>query len=361
MSINRANPTGITTNLMCKTCAGFTLFTPLGGREVLLMNMRGETVHAWELPRAPASHGHLLPNGHLLYAGKSKDHQLTDFRGSSGALVELDWRGNVVWEYEDDLMRHSFLRLKNGKTLVLKWVPVPKEVSASVRGGIPQTERDGVMWGDAIEEVTPAGKRVWDWQAHEHLDVQKEMICPLDPRDKWTNASHMSVSEDGNILISLSRTNTIAIIDKATGDVTWRWGAPYELAHQNCAEFLPNGNVIVFDNGLHPPGFDFGYSRVLEIDPHADRVVWAYQAATFALFYSSIMGGCQRLPNGNTLICESTSGRIFEVTSTREVVWEFVSPYFHDTEAYGNSNIVLSATRYDPDYEGLAGIESDLQ
>jgi len=34
----------------------------------------------------------------------------------------------------------------------------------------------------------------------------------------------------------------------------------------------------------------------------------------------------QRLPNGNTLICETTSARVFEVTPEREIVWEYVDP-----------------------------------
>ena len=35
----------------------------------------------------------------------------------------------------------------------------------------------------------------------------------------------------------------------------------------------------------------------------------------------------QRLPNGNTLICESDAGRIFEVTQDKEIVWDYYSPF----------------------------------
>ena len=45
-------------------------------------------------------------------------------------------------------------------------------------------------------------------------------------------------------------------------------------------------------------------------------------------FYSSHISGAQRLPNGNTLICEGRTGRIFEITAQGEVVWEYVNPYF---------------------------------
>ena len=40
-------------------------------------------------------------------------------------------------------------------------------------------------------------------------------------------------------------------------------------------------------------------------------------------FYSAVISSVQRLPNGNTLINEGTSGRIFEVTSEKEIVWQY--------------------------------------
>ncbi len=38
------------------------------------------------------------------------------------------------------------------------------------------------------------------------------------------------------------------------------------------------------------------------------------------------MSGANRLPNGNTLICESVDGTIFEVTPKKETVWKYVNP-----------------------------------
>jgi len=40
------------------------------------------------------------------------------------------------------------------------------------------------------------------------------------------------------------------------------------------------------------------------------------------------MGGVRRLPNGNTLICETIHGRIFQVTPDGEIVWEYINPNF---------------------------------
>ncbi|RYD04907.1 hypothetical protein N752_12025 [Desulforamulus aquiferis] len=45
-------------------------------------------------------------------------------------------------------------------------------------------------------------------------------------------------------------------------------------------------------------------------------------------FYSPFISSAQRLPNGNTFITEGSGGRLIEVTSDYEVVWEYISPYW---------------------------------
>jgi len=42
------------------------------------------------------------------------------------------------------------------------------------------------------------------------------------------------------------------------------------------------------------------------------------------------------LQGGNTLITEGTKGRIFEVTSTGTIVWEFMNPYSQQRLDGGN-------------------------
>jgi hypothetical protein len=69
------------------------------------------------------------------------------------------------------------------------------------------------------------------------------------------------------------------------------------------------------------------------------------------------MSGANRLPNGNTLICDSIRGMIFEVTPGKEVVWKYVIPH-RVAPPRGNPTsgvAVFRAYRYPPDYPGLAG------
>ena len=373
MSYARTSLKGVMFYDSARAYNGFTLFTPTEGKGAWLIDMMGRLVNHWETPYPPGDDAKLLPSGNLLYAGKVANGPLADIEGTGGILLEIDWNNKVVWEYKNPYLHHAFERVKNGNTLVLKWVEVPKDIAVRVKGGDPGTEKDGVMWGDTIQEITPDGKVAWEWIAHEHLDPASTPRCPVCPRDTWIHANAVSELPDGNILTSFAKINTIAIIDKKTGDIKWQWG-PGSLAHQHCPTMLDNGNILVFDNGRHPNGFAFSSSKVVEIDPKTNEVIWDYGSGDRKAwgewwgkkrpisFYSSTMGSCQRLPNANTLICEGTTGRIFELNPSLELVWEFANnlPSYEPYPAQTGSHMVCSAYRYGMDYSGLRGPRSQF-
>jgi len=103
----------------------------------------------------------------------------------------------------------------------------------------------------------------------------------------------------------------------------------------------------------------YGKSRVLEIDPDTGGIVWSFYGSDDAPLESDIRGGVQRLRNGDTLISESTTGRILEVTPDHSVVWEYVQP-LQDTE-HGKRIVAalgLSVARYDPSYLAFLNVPS---
>jgi hypothetical protein len=136
------------------------------------------------------------------------------------------------------------------------------------------------------------------------------------------------------------------------GDLLYRWGNPQayragtranqRLFAQHDAHWIPRGcpgegHVLVFNNGLERPGDD--YSSVDEIDPPIDtegryllapgaaygpkEPVWSFTAPIKTDFSAPFMSGAQRLPNGNTLICDGMSGTIFEVAQDKQLVWKY--------------------------------------
>ena len=362
MSIAKESLYGVTRYDPSKAYNGYTLFAPLADFFVWLIDMQGRIVHRWKMPYTPGQQGILLPNGNLLYLGRTGTHKGPEqhLGGYSGMLLEVDWHGNALWEYENDYIHHDFWRRNNGNTLIIRWYGMmPEDVETKIKGGLlpgamigTRLGAPGKMWATAIQEITPDGEVVWQWKDYEHLDPEKDIINPLDWRSEWMHCNSIEELPDSNILISARSLSTIYIINKATGDVKWRWG-PGEIAHQHDATFLENGNILCFDNGMGRFNSEINYSRAVEVNPKTNRIEWEYKDNPPTEFYSGIQAGCQRLPNGNTLITEACRGRIFEVSHEGEIVWEFASPFYGYYMAPGWWNIIYKAYRYGPHYDGF--------
>ena len=358
MSIARRNIHGVTQYEPSRAWNGYNLFAPMYGRNVWIIDMMGQIVHRWEVENIPGNYGRLLKNGNLLYAGKLLPSPLPEFGGNGGQLAEYDWSGKKVWEYIDRYHSHCFTELRNDNFLIAQWRAIPDAVTKKVKGGQPGTEREGIMWGEAIQEIDRSGKILWEWLTFEHLDPEIDILCPLCPRDRWTNINALHELPDGNILVSMRLTNTILIIDRKTGKIIWRWG-PGQISHQHNPTLLENGNILLFDNGAHRPYTAIDYSRVVEVNPKTGEIEWEYKENPVVELNSFICSGAQRMPNGNTVICECTKGRLFEVTREGDLVWEYYSPFYYDHQIFGTNNMIFRVYRYGADHPGIKDADLD--
>jgi PKD repeat protein len=94
-------------------------------------------------------------------------------------------------------------------------------------------------------------------------------------------------------------------------------------------------------------------------------ITWIYYSMANQGMFSHLDSGIQRLPNGNTLVCDSTEGHIFEITSTATnggtVVWEYVNPISADgiitykRDNWPTYNYLFRAHRYPTNHPALAG------
>ena len=332
---------------------GYTLIAPLRGRSCYLVGMRGEVVHEWRLPERLASLAMLLPGGRLLTTTMTTEGPPI-LEGKGGHFREFDWDGNLVWEYVDHGQHHAFRRLANGNTLYLGWEPMPEDRVRLVRGGVPGTEnlKGGRIYSDYLREVTSHGKPVWEWHAH-GLELERYPLADDCWRWEFAHANSCCPLPDGRVLVSFRHLDTIMVITR-DGRVDWEKREPL-WGHQHDADALPNGNILLFANGMNnltmPPA-----SRVVELDPATGQTVWQYRAPQSWTFFSALISGAQRLPNGNTLACEGINGRVFEVTNAGDMVWEYVCPFFtHVFPNDGPCNCLFRAYKYATDSSEIGG------
>jgi len=381
---------------------GYTLIAKPNSTQTKLLDESNQTVWNWVHNRMGGYSSYLLPDGNLLrpaYGGSS------DLFGGAVAGVVQSWspEGDLDWEfiYASNSYRthHDIEPLPNGNVLLTAWEV--KTGAEAVQAGLDHTAE---IWPDHIIEVEPVGSSggniVWEWHAWDHLvqdhDPSKDNfgVVPDHPElldinldgegggpgsADWLHVNGISYDPVYDQIAITSHTlNEVWVIDHSTttaeaaghsggnsgmgGDILYRWGSPsnydrpgsqiFHVVH--CPFWIPEncpgaGNLMAYNNGegtgistiveLELPRDGYGYFLEAGEAYGPDSPVWTYSAPGF---YSNHLGGCQRLPNGNTMIAESTSGYLFEVDASSATQW-----------SYAASGEYARVLRYGVSYAGL--------
>lgn len=239
---------------------------------------------------------------------------------------------------------------------------------------------------------TDSAEIVWEWELFDHVIQDVDPLKPnygviRDHPEKmninyalnvythdWIHANSIDYNEiTDQIAISAHNISEFWIIDHSTttaqaktssggnsnmgGDILYRWGNPQaynsgtaidrKLYRQHNVQWIKNGlqdsgKILLFNNGWDR---DSAYSSIDVIDipdltnnvykntiPYGpSNLHWKYYSKNQGEFYSPIISGAQRLPNGNTLICSGVQGRFFEVTPSKNIVWTYKNPVINST------------------------------
>jgi hypothetical protein len=364
-------PTGVDE---ARSFGGYVLFSHLTSSTIRLVDNDGQKVHSWDLLGRTGRHCRLLPNGNLAVNTLRPEsdeaggpYPFPFFRKYGGGVMsKLDVNSKVVRQYTDPLGHHDQYHYRDGRILYTSLEALSKEESAKVVGGVPGTEIDGITYADTIKEVDTDGTVIWQWKVSERLSRDEYPLQPHYTREHYPLINSVLPMRDSRfILASMRSVSAVIIIDKSTGNIVWKVGSK-TLAQQHNATELDNGNILIFDNGAFRVGESITYTRAIEIDRATKAIVWEYRdRSQMHNFFTPFMGSAQRLANGNTLLCESAFGRIFEVTREGYVCWEYVNPHFAtypdpETEKFfsGESNALFRAYGYSADE--ISGVLSAL-
>ena len=248
------------------------------------------------------------------------------------SLFMIDWDSNIKWS-KSGTFHHDISVAENGDiyTLINGKIDFPQLCATEpIRNDwLVILTKDGeekkrVSFAEMImqeEELFARAKNLKEKRydfGKDAWDVFHTNSAEIISRDIFSGGKVLF--KKGDVLVCIRHQDIIAVIDVESERIVWSWGAG-ELDFPHHASLLENGNILIFDNGYHRD-----YSRVLELNPVTRKIEWEYTGGEGEPFYSRTRGSAQRLPNGNTLIAESDKGRIFEITSSGEIVWEFYNP-----------------------------------
>lgn len=243
--------------------------------KVFIVDASGKAVWSYDAPNA--NDVWVLPNGNLLF-------------NTGHGVKEVTREKEVVFSYESTSEIYACQRLANGNTFI------------------------GECNSGRLLEVSPSGQIVK--QVHLLADGQDG------GHSYMRNARRLP---DGSYLVCHFGAQVVREYD-SNGKLVREIPAP---GGPHSAIRLPNGNTLISSgdmNGAVP--------RVFEVSP-TGKTVWQVSGDELPGISLKFMAGIQRLPNGNTVMCNwlghdhfGQAPHIIEVTPDKRVVWVFAD---HET------------------------------
>jgi hypothetical protein len=332
----RRDVSGVIVNETARTSPGYNFYTSRLQAGARLIDMGGREIHRWDTADEGGwQHAELLPDGDVIVI--VRDGRLSRYDRNSNLVWSVEGRfHHDLWIHRDEI--HVLARVGR----MVEYVHPQRQILVDViqvRSMDGDLKREisvldaihGSPYGFLLPSVAHRGfaKRDAGVQLDvlhtNHVEVFDGTLADRDP-----------IYAEGNILLSFRNINAVAILDGRTSEVLWIWG-PTNLTFPHHPTLIENGHILIFDNGLTR-------SRVVEVEPSSGRIVWLY--APRSGFFSKTRGSNQRLANGNTLITESDTGYVFEVTRDWQMVWRFANP---NVTPQGLREAIWRMTRVEPD------------
>ena len=414
---------------------GYTLFCKRRSKTIYLIDNQGREVHRWELADK-ALFARLLENGNLLTFANTEQARYLREVDRDGNILWGCTQGNPHHDFLKMPNGNVLLLSRQRKTpeeaiaaganpefIGDKGLLAPHIVEVQITGPTScEIAWEWAAWDHLIQDFDSSKANYGVVAEHpELIDLNFQLsnvAGGIGPSD-WIHSNGIDYNPElDQIMLSPRNFSEVWIIDHSTtraeavgpsggnsgkgGDLLYRWGNPraYRAGTPDDQQlFWPHnphwiapgqpgaGNILIFNNGIGVGDVPRTYSSVDEIVPPVDGAnywlnpglayapaepVWTYTAPTPSDFYAPYISGAQRLPNGNTLICDGVNGTLFEVTPAGKTVWKYVAPPTSDgplrqgepmpTEQLRRGRVVPAnqiyrAYRYAPDYPGLQGLD----
>ena len=311
---------------------------------------------------------------------------------SGGAQVVWEWHAwdHLIQDYDEDLPHHGSVPDNPGRI----------DINADHRDSPPLSDAERERLAEVEAQMKALGYAGDDEEEEEDGPTDSELERMRNPDWLHTNAVAYDPVHD-LIALSSPEMNEIWVIDHSTtteeasgrtggrygkgGDLLWRWGNPRmygrgkasdrRLFYQHDPTWQRGSSgpaLLLYNNGGGRP--DGNWSSVIELvlPFHPERGFsiadgrpfgpeepsWTYTDGEE--FFGAFISGAQRLGSGNTLICCGPSGRLFEVNTAGEILWEYLSPLGGEQQPGEDhpkvpGHAIFRAHRYAPDHPAFEG------
>ncbi len=398
---------------------GYTLVSPSSGKTVYLVDNCGKTINVWETDNNTKLSAYLDNEGNLIRPIATSNGGGVEIRNwdnelvwqmnnpdpsnytfhhdieplPNGNILVLAWEiipieifeeaGGIILSNQETIRTETILEFKpigtNNYELVWQW----RTMDHLVQNIYPEMDN----FGEPAENP-------------HKIHINYEGGNPNN--DDWMHANFIDYNAAlDQIIMSVRYFNEFWIIDHSTtieesagstggnygkgGDLLYRWGNPaaynsgtednQQLFWQHHTHWIPEGysgagNILVFNNGNYKSPIEF--STVVEVElPYTsngnyeqptsgeaflpETPTWQYNANNENNWFVPKMSAARRLPNGNTLISDASTGEAFEVDVEGILRWKYKNPQGQFTAFQGDEGNfgIFMTQKYEPNFIGF--------
>ncbi len=306
------------------------------------------------------THGvHLTPEGEVV------------FNYEYCGAIKLDQCGNVVWKINQPT-HHSIVPAEKGGYWVLNRLYWNAKEEPNRLPPYSSSGKDVSLSEDTIMRVSEDGKILEQISIPElmrenglealltsnglsfrpEILFDKEIVHANKVAELSSSlADTFPLFDAGDLAVSLRQLNLIFVLDPINKKIKWHQTGPWIRQHD--PEFRSDGRISIFNNNVYRTAYSHERTNlnhkfstnIIAVDPVSRKTEVIYGEKSGQEMLSVIRGQHELLKNHGMLITEFDAGRVFELDSDNNMIWEYVNQYDSD-----NVGEITNAVVYPSDY-----------
>lgn len=323
-------------------------FTDGDSHSVKIVDENGDSIQSWDLdweelwPDSTHLPGPILAREQKhLHGIELADNGDIVFNFTELAMLRVNACGDVVWRLAERA-HHSVDMDSKGNF----WVPgviTHTEVSPKYPAYEPNFEEFTALYvssdGQVLKNISLNDLLIANGKQgllnlaslDEFTPIVSGDTIHLNDLEVFPDTMPEGIFKHGDVLVTLRNINTIFVFDPETLKIRYINTGVVQRPHD--ADFIDGDTISIYDNnnfqtewfdnisGVRGAGDQA--SKIVTLSAKTGSIIETFDVGEAGPFFTDLMGNHQRLDNGNLLVAESRAGRLFEVTSDGQLVWEY--------------------------------------